>query len=49
MFDTIISQTKELQGITEELKAEDPMEWVRQMNCIMNMAEEFVLQELIYR
>lgn len=48
MFDTIISQTKEVQGITEELKAEDPMEWVRQMNSIMNMAEEFVLQEWIY-
>lgn len=49
MFDMIVRQTKEVQGITEELKADDPMEWVRQMNCIMNMAEEFVLDELIYR
>ena len=48
MFDTIVNQTKEVHGITEKLKAEDPMEWVRQMNSIMNMAEEFVLQELIY-
>ncbi len=48
LFDTIVNQTKEVQGITEELKAENPMEWVRQMNSIMNMAEEFVLQELIY-
>lgn len=48
MFDTIVNQTKEVQGITEELKAENPMEWVGQMNSIMNMEEEFVLQELIY-
>lgn len=48
MFDTIVNQTKEVHGITEELKAENPMEWVRQRNSIINMAEEFVLQELIY-
>lgn len=49
MFDTIVNQTKEVQGITEEVKVENPMEWVRQMNSIMNMAEEFVLQEIVYR
>lgn len=48
LFDTIVNQTKEVQGITEELKAENPMEWVRQMNSIINMAEEFVLQEIVY-
>lgn len=48
MFDTIINQTKEVHGITEELKVENPMEWVRQMNSIMSMAEEFVLQEIVY-
>lgn len=48
LFDTIVNQTKEVQGITEELKAENPMEWVRQMNSIMSMAEEFVLQEMVY-
>ncbi len=48
MFETIVNQSKEVHGITEELKAEEPMEWVRQMNSIMSMAEEFVLQELIY-
>lgn len=48
MFDTIVNQTKEVHGITEKLKSEDPMEWVMQMNSIMNMAEEFVLQELVY-
>lgn len=49
MFETIVNQSKEAQGITEELKVADPMEWVRQMNSIMNMAEEFVLQEVVYR
>lgn len=48
MFETIVNQSKEAQGITEELKAENPMEWVRQMNSIINMAEEFVLQEVVY-
>ena len=48
LFDTIVNQTKEVQDITEELKAQNPMEWVRHMNLIINMAEEFVLQELIY-
>ena len=49
MFETIVNQSKEAHGITEELKAADSMEWVRQMNSIMNMAEEFVLQEVVYR
>ena len=48
MFDMIVRQTKEVRGITEELKAADPMEWGRQMNCRMNMAEEFVLHEVVY-
>ena len=49
MFETIVNQTKEVHEITEELKAENPMEWVRQMNSVINMAEEFVLQEIVYR
>lgn len=49
MFETIVNQSKEAHDITEELKAADPMEWVRQMNSIMRMAEEFVLQEIVYR
>jgi len=49
MFETIVNQSKEVHGITEELKAEEPMEWVRQMNSIISMAEEFVLQEIVYR
>ena len=38
----------EREGIDEELKARDPMEWVRRMNGIKAQAEEIVLNELIY-
>ena len=39
---------EEWDGINEELKARDPMEWVRRMNGIKAQAEEIVLSELIY-
>ena len=48
-MDILVSQMMERQGITEELKACDQMEWVRAVNGIRNMAEEIVLKELIYR
>ena len=35
-------------GITEELKAADPLRWVQEMNNAKHDAEEFVLNELIY-
>ena len=38
----------EREGINEELKAHDPMEWVRRMNGIKAQAEEIVMSELIY-
>ena len=45
----IIVQMKEAEGITEELKSQDQMEWVRSMNSIRSRAEEIILQELIYK
>ena len=36
------------EGVTEELKARDQMEWVRRMNAIRDSAEEVILRELIY-
>ena len=45
----LVRQMMERQGITEETKARDQMEWVRAVNGIRNMAEEIVLNELIYR
>ena len=35
-------------GITEQLKANSPMEWVRKMNCIRQQAEEIVIKESLY-
>lgn len=48
-MDILMRQMMEQQGITEELKARDHMAWVRAVNGIRNMAEEIVLNELIYR
>ena len=45
----LVRQMMERQGITEEMKARDQMEWVRAVNGIRNVAEEIVLNELIYR
>ena len=36
------------QGVTEDLKNRDQMEWVRRMNSIRNRAEEIVMNDLIY-
>ena len=36
-------------GVTEELKASDPMKWVQMQNNIRHTAEEVILDELIYR
>ncbi len=47
-LELIIRQMQEAEGVTEELKARDQMEWVRQMNNIRNRAEEVILAELIY-
>ena len=44
----IVEQMKTSEGVTEELKASDPMAWVGAMNSIRNRAEEIVLHELIW-
>lgn len=44
----ITEQMKAAEGVTEELKAADPMAWVGAMNSIRNQAEENILHELIY-
>ena len=47
-LDCIIAQMKEAEEITEELKSQDQMAWIRAMNSIHSRAEEIILQELIY-
>lgn len=44
----LMEQLAEQWGVTEELKMQDQMEWVRRMHNIKNAAEERVLLEIIY-
>ena len=47
-METLISQMQAAEGITEDLKAADPIAWVQHMNSIQARAEEIVLSELIF-
>ena len=47
-MDQLTRQMAETAGITEELKARDPMRWVCEMNAIKAQAEEMIFEELIY-
>lgn len=44
----IIRQMQDTEGVTEALKAENQLEWVRRMNSIRNRAEEIIQKELIF-
>ncbi len=48
MEQRLISQLAQQEGITEQLKVENQMEWVARMNNIRNRADEIVLNELIF-
>ena len=47
-YELLVEQMKEKQGITEELKARDPMAWVGAMNNIHSCADEIILTEVVY-
>ena len=47
-MELIVRSLAEQNGVTEKLKAENQMEWVRQMNACKAQAEEIVKIELIY-
>ena len=47
-LDLIIKQMKAAEGVTEELKAQNQLEWVGRINNIRNRAEEIINSELIY-
>ncbi len=47
-LDLIMEQMKTAEGVTEELKARNQLEWVGQMNNIRNRAEEIIKSEMIY-
>lgn len=48
MFERLIKQMADAEGITETLKASDQMEWVGRMNSIRSRAMEIVNTELIF-
>jgi len=49
MFDSLIEQMKKAEGVTEELKEKNQMEWICRMQNIEARARESVCNELIYK
>jgi len=47
-FDLLVEQMVKQEGVTEQLKAQDQMLWVRKMNNIRYAVEEIVLKEIVY-
>ena len=48
MFDTLIEQMKISEGVTEELKEHNQLEWIQRMENIQQRANEIVCKELIH-
>ena len=48
LFLRLVEQYADTEGVTEALKADDPMAWVRKMNGIRHRANEVVMQEIVY-
>lgn len=48
MLFQLVKQMAKQEGITEQLKADNQMEWVVRMNIVRNRAEEIIYNELIY-
>lgn len=48
LFLRLVKQYAEREGVTEQLKAENPMEWVQKMNNIRNRVAETVCADLIF-
>ena len=49
MFDTLVEQMKQAEGVTEQLKEQNQLEWVQRMGNIQQQAREIVCGELIYK
>ncbi len=48
MEDSVLRQMAQKEGVTEKLKADDPMKWTRLMNNLRHSAREIVMNEVIY-
>ena len=49
MMDDLVEKQKKQLGVTEDLKAKDPLKWVGMVNNIIHSSEEVVLNEIVYR
>ncbi len=49
MFDQLMQQYAEREGVTEQLKSDDELTWVQTMNAIREQVEETIRTELIYK
>ena len=48
MFSRLVDRMKQAEGVNEQLKDTNQMEWVRRMNSIRNRAEEIVKSEVVF-
>ena len=48
LFLRLVEQYADAEGVTEEVKANDPQAWVRRRNSIRNRANEAMMQEIVY-
>ncbi len=48
MFNTLVEQIKTAEGVTEQFKEENQLEWVRQLQNIESRAREIIIRELIF-
>ena len=48
MYGLLINQYAEIEGVNEQLKAADNLEWARRMNSIRNRVKEFILCDQVY-
>ena len=49
MYDTLIEQMKEAEGVTEQLKEENQLEWIQRIGNIQQQATEVVNNEIIFK
>lgn len=48
MFDTLVEQMKDAEGVNEQLKEKDQMLWVQKISTIQHRANEIVCSEIIF-
>lgn len=48
MYNSLVEQMKEKEGVTEQLKAKNQMQWIQRINNIQQQASEIVIKEIIF-